>query len=263
MRSYNTIITLSQNERGIWDIDTTKGCTSGTALNKKGCYGDCYAARSAKMYGIDFTKTVKRYFINDDHANYIKRQIEKVSLPFVRIGVTGDPSEEWEHTIDVIKKLRHNHQLELFPRKQKEIVIITKHWKILTDLQLFDLSRLGVCINTSVSALDNIEIVKGAVNEYRRIKPYLKSILRIISCDFNLDNEHGRRLNLIQSELFKNDNIIDTVFRVSKNNPLVKDGIINVKQTKFLGKKCLVSKYNKKTYFGKCSTCAEMCGVTI
>ena len=28
--------------------------------------------------------------------------------------------------------------------------------------------------------------------------------------------------------------------------------IIKIKETKFLGKKCNVSKYNKKTYFGNC-----------
>jgi len=87
--------------------------------------------------------------------------------------------------------------------------------------------------------------------------------LRIVSADFNLNNEEGRKLNLIQNELFKNDSIIDTVLRVSKNNPLVTDGIINIKETKFLGKRSFVSKYNKKTYLGKCSTCSEMCGVTL
>ena len=46
-----------------------------------------------------------------------------------------------------------------------------------------------------------------------------------------------------------------------KNNKLVKDGIINVKKSKFLGKNALISKYNKKTYLGKCSTCKEMCGI--
>jgi len=160
MRSYNDLITLVQNERGIWDLDTTKGCTSGTALNKKGCYNDCYAARSAKIYGIDFTKTVKRSFKNESHRFLISRQIEKVDLPFIRIGVTGDPSEEWQHTIDVIKQIRFNRQLDLFNLSLKDVVIITKHWKTLSDYQLNELSKLDVCINTSVSALDDITFFK-------------------------------------------------------------------------------------------------------
>jgi len=51
--------------------------------------------------------------------------------------------------------------------------------------------------------------------------------------------------------------------RVNKKNDLVKQGVINVEQTKFLGKNALVSKMNRSTYFGKCSTCHEMCGLNI
>jgi hypothetical protein len=87
--------------------------------------------------------------------------------------------------------------------------------------------------------------------------------LRIVSCDFNLENKTGHELYKKQIELFNNENVLDTVLRVNKNNQLVKDRIINVKQSKFLGKKTHISKYNKKTYFGKCSTCKEMCGVNI
>jgi cytochrome c553 len=70
-------------------------------------------------------------------------------------------------------------------------------------------------------------------------------------------------LNKIQHDLFKNEDTLDTVLRVNKRNELVKNEIINVTQTTFLGKKALVSKLNKSTYFGKCSTCHEMCGVNI
>lgn len=181
-------------------------------------------------------------------------QISRISLPFVRIGTMGDPSENWEHTVNVCEKIKHCN---------KEIVIITKHWTNLTDAQLEIFAGLNICINTSVSALDEPTLLENSVTQYKRIKTYCKSVLRIVSCDFNLDNKEGHELYKIQKRLFENDNILDTVLRVNKHNKLVKDGVINIKQVTFLGAKQYASKYNKKTYLGKCSNCHEMCGVTM
>jgi len=136
MRTYKEIISLSNNERGIWDLDTIKGCKSGLLNNEKGCYNDCYAYKTAKRYGIDFSKSIERNFIDEKHRLEIIRQIEKIDMPFIRIGCAGDPSENWEHTIKIISELRRNNQLSLFDiSSTKQIVIITRHWKELTDLQ--------------------------------------------------------------------------------------------------------------------------------
>lgn len=262
MRTYKPIISLSKNERGIWDLDTIKGCKSGLVENKKGCYGDCYAFKTAKRYGIDFSKSIERYFINEAHRKQIVKQIEKIDMPFIRIGCSGDPSENWEHTINIIKDLKIENQLSLFDiSSKKEIVIITRHWKKLTDEQLEILSKFNVVFNTSISALDDEDLIKDCLNEYKRIKKYCKSILRIVSCDFNEKNIIGKEKAEIQRQLFKNDRIIDTVFRPSKNNFYLKNNIINAKKMGFMKSKALVSKYNKKTFLGKCENCLEMCGL--
>lgn len=264
MRTYKTTISLSKNGRGIWDLDTIKGCASGVLENDKGCYGDCYAMKTAKRYGIDFSKSTERHFESEQHRLQIIRQIEKINMPFIRIGCAGDPSENWGHTINIIKKLKESNQLSLFDiSSKKQIVIITRHWNILTDLQLNELSKYNVCINTSVSALDNENLINIALIQYERLKPFCKSILRIVSCDFNEQNEIGKQMAETQRKLFKNDNVIDTVFRPSKNNPLVKDEIINVKKMGFMKSKTLVSKFNKKAFLGKCSSCLEMCGLNL
>jgi hypothetical protein len=262
MKKYKSIISLSKNERGIWDLDTIKGCNSGLNENKNGCYNDCYAYKIAKRYGIDFSKSIERNFENELHRKNIVKQIERIDMPFIRIGCSGDPSENWEHTLNIIQQIKENSQLTLFDiSSKKQIVIITRHWKILTDEQLNKISKYNICINTSVSALDNDYLINKSIEQYNRLKPYCKSVLRIVSCDFNEDNLIGKQMAEIQRKLFKNDLTIDTVFRPSKNNKFVLDKIINVKKMKFINSMQLISKMNKKSFIGKCENCLEMCGI--
>ena len=254
MKEYSNKISLTRNGRGVYCIDTTIGCESGMSENERGCYNDCYAAKTAKRYGYNFSKTILRKFKSENHKRQILRQINLIKMPFIRIGASGDPSENWAHTFDVLKVLQ---------KSNTEIIIITRHWNILTDEQLLYLSRLNICINTSVSALDNEKMLLRSIEQFNRIKCYCKSVLRIISCNFNLSNEIGKKMFSIQQELFKNSPIIDTVFRPSKNNNFVTDQIINVKKEIFNGRPVLASKFNRKTYMGKCSNCKEMCGVNL
>lgn len=254
MREYSTTISLTKNKRGIFSLDPSIGCNSGMKNESGGCYNDCYAAKSSKLYGYDFNKTVLRDFINELHRRKIVNQINKITLPFIRMGTSGDPSENWEHTIHILKKIENCN---------KEIVLIVRHWQNLSNEQLKYLSTINVCINTSISALDKDYLRENGLYQFHRIKPYCKSVLRIVSCSFNNENKEGKRLNEIQNTLFENHPILDTVLRVNKNNKFVKNQIINVVKSKFLGKNALISKYNRKTYFGKCSTCIELCGIKL
>lgn len=251
MKLYSNKIALVRNSRGIYGIDTSMGCASGMTNSEGGCYNDCYAAKSAKLYGYDFSKTVLRHFESRSHERKILSQIDKCKLDFIRIGCSGDPSENWEHCMNILK---------VISRCNKEIVIITKHWTNLTDDHLQLLSTMNVCVNTSVSAMDKPDLLSNSLQQYQRIKTYCKSVLRIVSCDFNLSHPEGARMAFLQHALFKNENTLDTVFRPGKNNTLVKDGIINTANGLFMGKKTFMSKFNRKTFTGKCSNCHEMCG---
>jgi len=252
MSSYSKIITLNKNSRGVWDIDTTKGCTSGIRLNKKGCYGCCYSASFAKIYGYDFSKTIKRDFKNCLHGVNMINKIQKTKMSFIRIGNSGDPSEDWEHTMKICKVV----SLTNIP-----IVIITKHWNILPDYLINKLGKMDICINTSISALDSKKQRNHRIKQYNRLKNICNSVLRIISCNFNKDNPDGLKLSKIQNSLFKNEKIIDNILRVTKKHPLVKNKIINIKRVKFLTTNTYASIYNKNTYFGTCNNCPEMCGI--
>lgn len=252
MRSYSDKITLTENSRGIWVLDPIMGCKSGLEKDKKGCFSDCYAARNARIYGYDFTENVLRDFKNEKHKQSIIKKINYLDFPFIRMGNSGDPSENWEHTLKILESLY---------MINKEVVIITKHWNKLTLEQLKRLSKLNVCINTSISAID--ENLHQNIEQFELLKKYCKSVLRCVSFDFNIKNKKGLEYDIIQNWIFNNYNVLDTVFRCSKSNPLYKNEIINIKETKFLGKKCYISKYNNKTYFGNCNSCLEKCGLNM
>ena len=262
MKEFINRISLVKNSRGVYDLDTSKGCTSGILNNPKGCYNDCYAAKYSKRYGYNFSKTISRSFVNEQHLRLIIKQINNIEMPFIRIGVTGDPSENWDNTLNVINSISDCNMV-LYKTYKKVIVIITKHWNNLTNSQLNKLSKFDICINTSISALDTKTLLNNRLSQYNILKKYCKSVLRIVSCDFNLNNKTGRNLNIIQEKLFNNENVLDTILRIDQKNEYVLNGIINIKSVKFLGKQCYASIYNKNTYFGKCSKCSEMCGINL
>jgi len=264
MKNYKDEITLNKNSRGCYIIDTVKGCSC--LKNKKnGCYDSCYANNIATRYGFDFKNPIKRnfrydneqlYFLNfydTRHENEIIKQIKNIDMPFIRIGEMGDPSEDWQHTINVCKTISE---------AKKSIVIITKHWKIVSDELLEEIKDLNICINTSISALDEDNEIEHRLNQYKRLKKYCNSVLRIVSCDFNKENHEGKLRSIMQNELFKNEKIIDTIFRPkNENNYFVRNKIINVKKVKFLKSKMLASIFNENTYFGDCKNCPDMCGI--
>lgn len=264
MKLYKEAITLNRNSRGCYILDTVKGCPGAALHGGRGCYGDCYAKNIAGRYGFDFEKVRARKFENEanqlhlfgltdkTHTNQIIREIRAANMPFIRIGEMGDPSADWEHTVNVCR--------EVAPAGKK-IIIITKHWKPLPDALMEDFARMGLCVNTSVSALDNESELEYRLGQFERLKEVCKSVLRIVSCDFNTDHPDGLDRHLIQEELFKMGDHIDTIFRPSGNNVFVKKGIIKTENVRFLKKEVLASVYNKKTYLGECQYCPDMCGV--
>jgi len=263
MKRYNPTISLSKNSRGCYILDTVKGCRV-CGVRPGGCYGECYAQKIASRYKLEFNNPVIRDFYVDTqqmmlfdlqderHLSRVINEVANVDMPFIRIGEMGDPSEDWEHTIAVCEKLRP---------AMKPIVIITKHWNVIPDNLLTTVNSLGLCINTSISALDTDEEIEHRWNEYNRLKPYCNSVLRVVSCDFNVETKEGKRMNTTQDQLFDNDRVIDTVFRPSATNQLVTGGAINVEKVKFLGSTMLASKRNKNAYLGRCDSCPDMCGV--
>jgi hypothetical protein len=265
MKQFKNKITLSKNSRGCWIIDTVKGC-SYCKDHQLGCYNNCYAQKIASRYMIDFSNPTARQFDYDEkqyqlfdffdskHVNEITKQIKSIDMPFVRIGEMGDPSEDWGHTLNVCGIIQES---------KKPVVIITKHWNKLEDSMLKSIRMLDLYMNTSISAMDTDEQIKHRMGQYEKLKKYCNSCLRIVSCDFNTETKEGSRMKKIQDILFKNDNVIDTVFRPDKTNDLVINGIIHTIEVGFLRTKMLASMNNKNAYLGFCNECPDMCGLTL
>jgi hypothetical protein len=266
MKTYKEQITLVKNNRGCYILDTIKGCS--VCFNKKpnGCYGNCYAKNIASRYGFEFSKPIKRdmYFddnqlylfniINTIHYDKLIKKINNINMPFIRIGEMGDPSEDWSHTINICKAISDI---------KKPIVIITKHWNTISNSLLKEIEKLNICINTSISALDNNNEIKHRLKQYNILKNNCNSVLRIVSCDFNRDKKEGNERAIVQEKLFSNNKIIDTIFRPNINNPLVLNKIINIKKVKFIKSYVWASVFNDKTYLGNCLNCPDMCGIKL
>ena len=266
MKQFKDKITLVKNGRGCFILDTIKGCRVCAKDKPRGCYGDCYAKNIAGRYGMDFGQPIKRDFYRDEsqaslfnfedaeHASEIIRAIRDIPMPFVRIGEMGDPSEDWAHTIGIC---------ETIALAGKPIVIITKHWKSIPRELYEKISKINIYINTSISALDSDSEIIHRLIEYEKAKDFCKSILRIVSCDFNMSNEEGTRRANIQKRLFDKGPAIDTVFRPSATNPLITNETINTKKVRFLKSNVLASVYSAKAYLGDCAHCPDMCGLSL
>lgn len=253
-REYNPEISAAINEKGVLDADSVKGCYFGIKNNPAGCYGACYAKKIADFRRINFADSVPRYATRPGAMRSVERLLAGYRLPFVRIGTMGDPSHDWPATLYLATALSLS---------GKQVVIVTKHWLTAAEEILAALGEISAIINTSISALDTPEQRDYRLGEYERYKRFGKSILRIVSCDFNPDHPEGRRLMEIQAGLFLNDRVIDNPLRVGPAYPPVKSGIIRLKKVKDLNKAVWMSKFNDATYTGKCSGCPELCGVNL
>jgi hypothetical protein len=268
-KQFSPTLTASVNSKGVLDIDTVKGCTSGMkAYPDGGCYNLCYAAKLAKLYGYDFSKSISRgygienynskqillSFVGEVGSVQIARLVKRHTLEWFRIGTMGDPCHDWDMTLSVCR------WLTVF---NKAPVIVTKHWITLTDEQLVAFSDCGAVFNTSISALDNPAEIRHRMKQFNRIKEHsIKSILRIVSCKFG-DTTWGREKSKDQADLFKNIPHIDNPLRIPATDKRVLSGDIIAGRFEDLNSKVSVSVAHEDAYFGHCNDCPDQCGLNL
>lgn len=249
---YSATLTVSENRKGVLDVDTVKGCTLGMAARKNGgCYNACYAAKTAELYGHDFPVSVSRR-PEPSERKLIERKIRKHPATWFRIGNMGDPCHDWDNTVETCEWLW----------KIKQPVVVTKHWRTMTDEHIRRFAACRVVFNTSVSALDTDAELTHRLKQHERLKQGgVKSILRVVSCKFGSSSE-GVSLAKRQSEIFDiaGRDVIDNPLRLPKTDKRVVDGLILVERHKNLGGGAWVSIFNSETYIGTCDKCPDQCG---
>jgi hypothetical protein len=253
LRRYASGITAAVNNKGVMDVDTVKGCQHGMAAYPgRGCYGDCYAAKIAAYRGFDFAVSVTRGFSDREHVATIRRIVNLHDAMWFRVGVHGDPSHDWRHTISVCKYL--------WPTG-KTPVIVTKHWNELSDDQIKYLAKLRAVVNTSVSGMDNDAEINYRVTQIKRLREAgVVSVCRVVTCEYG-DSEWARDCADKQQYLLSLAPVIDNPFRPSKTNERVLSGEIRtIFRADSIGGTC-VSLHSSRAYLGACATCPDQCGV--
>ena len=253
IRQYLPILTASENQKGVLDVDTVKGCTIGMQSRPDGgCYGECYANKIAERYGIDFTVSVSRKLTPETKVS-IFQTVRDHSSYWYRIGTAGEPCHDWGNTLEVCEYLQATGKVP---------VIITKHWIPLSDAQIERFAKLGAVFNTSVSGLDSDAQTKQRVAQIDRLKVGgVRSIARVITCEYG-DSEWAQAAKKRQDYLLTVAPIIDNPLRAEKSNPHVLRGdIILSRHDEAVGGGKLVSLNDQQAYLGTCANCPDQCGV--
>jgi len=253
-RRYGPWLTVELNRKGVLDIDTVKGCTDGMAAYPNGgCYGECYAVRTAKRFGIDFTHSVKRQLHTQWHKSTLTRIMGESGLSWYRIGTAGDPSYSWSHTIQIIRRLWF---MEMTP------IVVTKCWREPTDEQLDQLRDAGAVVNISVSGMDtDAELQHRLTQRERFMQAGLQTVTRVVTCAFG-SSEWARGCAEKQSSLMRLTPVIDNPLRPLSANPHVLEGDIIVKRrSDSVGGGKVVSLHSHDAHLGKCESCQDQCGL--
>jgi hypothetical protein len=249
---YKPVLTASENLKGVLDVDTVKGCYSGMAAYPvTGCYGACYAATTAKMYGRDFTVAVSRRPAPWSWRE-VWRQVRDFHANWYRIGTAGDPCHDWENTVEVC---------ELMQSTGKHPVIITKHWQTLSDKQLARLAAVGAVINTSVSALDTEQELRHRLRQIERLAAAgIKSVARVVTCNFGATDWAIERA-AVQARLLELSPMIDNPLRIPASDQRVIDGHLIVDRiAEAVGGGKSVSLHKPDVYLSTCVGCPDQCG---
>jgi hypothetical protein len=237
----------------VLDVDTVKGCTEGMAeYPDGGCYSECYACKTATRYGIDFGTAVSRRLMPSTRA-IVFDTVKNHPATWYRVGTAGDPSHDWENTLEVCEFLNPT---------GKTPVVITKHWNAMSEEQLGRFVRLGAVFNTSTSGLDtDAEIMHRVWQIIRLRNAGIESVNRVVTCEFG-QSFWARTAKAKQAYLLKIQPVIDTPLRASKANPHVANGdIILTRKDESVGGGKLVSLHEPNVYLGTCAECPDQCGV--
>jgi hypothetical protein len=254
-RQYLPILTATENQKGVLDVDTVKGCTLGMRRYPDGgCYGECYAQKTAHQYGIDFSVSVSRK-IDLRTWDAVFCAVRDFRASWYRIGTAGDPCHDWDNTLEVCEALRPTGKVP---------VIITKHWIALSDAHIDRLHALSAVVNTSTSGLDTAAETKHRVRQIERLRAAgVRSVNRVVTCEYGL-SDWALAAKARQDYLLTIGPIIDNPLRATKaNDHVTKGDIVLTRMDEAVGGGKLVSLHQDDIYLGTCEACPDQCGAPV
>ena len=252
-RRYKDVLSVSVNQKGVLDVDTVKGCSIGMrARPVGGCYGECYAAKIAARYGIDFSTSVSRKLM-PWNRDAVLSAVYGFRASWYRIGTFGEPCHDWENTLSVCEALQGT---------GKTPVIITKHWLTLTDDEVERLRAVRAVVNTSTSGLDTDAETAHRVGQIERLRASgVRSINRVVTCAYGA-SDWARAAHDKQDYLLSIGPVIDNPLRVTKSNLRVLSGELLIeRRPAAIGGGKVVSLHSPRAYLGTCADCPDQCGV--
>lgn len=252
MRTYAPVLTADINRKGVLDIDTVKGCAGGIAANGElGCYGACYAEAIARFRGLNFAKPVTRKVISHAHAKQIEDAVKAAPQHFFRVGTMGDPSHDWDETVDTVEWLG----------QYATPIVVTKHWLRASDDQMRRLAVIGAVLNTSVSAIDTPAQLAHREREMARYKAHGgHSVARVVSAEWT-DTQDGKQRAAVQARLLATPGAIDNPLRIAPTHPLALDGVVKLTKTTDIKTRKTISIASETAYVGHCANCPDQCGM--
>jgi hypothetical protein len=259
LKTYAPFLTAIKNGKGALDVDTVKGCTLGMrAYPAGGCYGECYALKTANRFGFDFKTSVSRKLLGHGtrgfrHLDTVNKILQENEAPWYRIGTAGDPCHDWKNTVKTCFALR--------PMK-KVPVIVTKHWIPVSDEQLVGFRKCGAVFNTSTSGMDSDDEIQYRVSQAQRLQEAgVRNVFRVVTCQYGT-SEWAKRCKEKQEYLMSLGPAIDNPLRARKTNPRVLNGdILVTNHEESIGGGKTVSLNSKTAYLGTCERCPDQCGV--
>jgi|TARA_Y100000034_G_scaffold131097_1_gene191059 hypothetical protein len=183
-------------------LDTVRGCPGGKTNKGQGCPWGCYAVDSMKrfhrLYEIPVSMELRPDLLLKDLGN--------CPDDWIRIGINGDPGEDWELTINTCK---------LIHLSGKRPVVITRAWTPPTDEILQELADHDVILHVSICAMDcgvMREKLLQLLFDYDQLGT---SVMRLVTFEFK-----DKTLMLKQELLYKwGGFVLEQPARLKSGNP--------------------------------------------
>lgn len=187
-------------------LDTVRGCPFGSSNGGRGCWWGCYSKEAMVRFHRLFDVPVSMVLRED----LLKKDLRKLEADWVRIGVNGEPSCDWDLTLKVTR---------LCTEGGKRVVILTRLLRLPSDEALRELARLNVALNLTMCALDGDWDTRLKVaRRYRELGGL--AVIRLVSFAF-AGTRHRAEQDLLAHLAFLYDvPVLEQPARLIKTNPV-------------------------------------------